>query len=111
MAEEPEVKTVVTKREDMTTKKELNEVGVIAMPGWQIVLIRALRVYLQGVLGFLTANTSGLTEAVTGIPIGDFGNHLLIALSLAIAPATLSLLQNALELLAKLDQTRPTFRA
>ena len=111
MAEEPEVKTVVTKREDMTTKKELNEVQVVAMPWYQIVGVRALRVYLQGLVGFLTANLTGATTAVTGVAVGDFGHQLTIAASLAVAPAVLSLLTNGIELLAKLDQSHPTLRA
>lgn len=106
-----EIKTVVTEREKLTTQKQLDEVEIISMPWYRIVLVRAGRVYVQGLIGFLTANTSGATEAVTGIPMGDFKDKLIIALSLAIAPAVLSLLQNTGELLAKLDQSHPKLRA
>ncbi len=106
-----DVTTVVTARADMTTAKQLNTVEVVAMPWWQIVGVRALRVYLQGLVGFLTANTSGATEAITGMPMGDFWHQLLMAMSLAAAPAALSLIMNVTELLAKLDQSHPTLRA
>lgn len=106
-----EVKTIVTARDDMSTKKELNAVEIVPMKWWQIVLVRAARVYIQGLLTFLTTNVTGATTAVTGVPVGDFGNSLLIAASLAVAPATGSVLMNILELLAKLDQTQPQLRA
>lgn len=105
-----EIQTIVTKRDDMTTAKQRNAVEIVQMSWWQIVGVRALRVYLQGLVGFLTANTTGATEAVTGIPVGDFGNQIIIAASLAVAPAVLSLLMNITELLARLDQTAPKLR-
>lgn len=111
MAVEPEIKTVVTERADVSTKKELNDVTVVSMPWWKIVGVRALRVYLQGLVGFLTANATGATTAVTGIPVGDFGQQIVTAASLAVAPAVFSLLTNAIELLARLDQRAPQFRA
>ena len=106
-----EIKTVVTERDKMTTQRQMDAVTVVAMPWWQIVGVRGLRVYLQGLVGFLTANTTGATEALTGIPVGDFGNQVVIAASLAVAPSVLSLLTNIIELLAKLDQSHPTLRA
>lgn len=95
----------------MSTKKELNAVEVVPMPWWQIVGVRAARVYIQGLLTFLTTNATGATTAVTGVPIGDFGNSFMIAASLAVAPAVGSVLMNVGELLAKLDQSHPTLRA
>lgn len=106
-----EVKTIVTAREDLSTTKQLNAVEIVPMPWWQIVLVRAGRVYIQGLSTFLLSNAAGATTAVTGMPIGDFGNSLMIAASLAVAPAVGSLLLNIGELLAKLDQSHPTFRA
>lgn len=105
-----DVTTVVTQRRDVTTARQLKAVEVVSMPWWQIVGVRALRVYLQGLVGFLTANTSGATEAITGMPMGDFGHQLVMAMSLAVAPAVLSLLMNVTELLARLDQTNPRMR-
>jgi len=74
--------------------------------------IRVLRTYLQGVLGFLTAIASGATDAVgIHVPVGDFWDLLLKSAGLAVAPAMISLLQNAIEILSKLDQTNPQVRA
>jgi hypothetical protein len=105
-----EIKTVVTAREEVSTKAELKAVEIVALPWWQIVGVRAARVYLQGLIGFLTSNATGATTAVTGIPVGDFGNQIVIAASLAVAPAVLSLMMNVVELLAKLDQRAPQLR-
>jgi hypothetical protein len=106
-----ELKTVVTERKETTTDRQLQNVEVVSMPWWKIVLVRASRVYLQGLIGFLTANTSGATEAVTGIPMGDFGHQITVAASLAVAPAVLAVLMNVVELLARLDQSHPSMRA
>lgn len=106
-----EIKTVVTERAKLTTERQLEQVEVITMPWWQIIGVRFLRVYLQSLVGFLTANTTGLTEAVTGIPMEQFGNQLGLAAQLALAPAVLTLIQNGIELLAKLDQRAPQMRA
>ncbi len=45
------------------------------------------------------------------LPAAGFGVVLLNAASLALAPAVVSLLQNAIELLARLDVTNPKARA
>ena len=107
----PKITTVVTERADLSTKEETTAVKVVTMPWWQIVGVRALRVYLQGLVGFLTANATGATQAVTGMPMGDFAHQLTVAISLSVAPAVLSLLLNSVELLSKIDQSHPTLRA
>ena len=104
--------TVVTERPTMTTDKELNSVTVIPMKPWQIVMVRTVRVYLMTLVGLLT---------VTGTPIGSsvgltltataFWPWLVTCASVSVAPAVIALLQNAIELLAKLDATNPTLRA
>jgi len=114
MAED--TKTVVTERAEMNTDKELASVTVVALPPWKIILIRACRVYLQSLVGFLAATSIGVAGSVgaavgTPIPLMDFWHTLLFSLSLATAPAVISLIQNTLELLAKLDATNPTWRA
>lgn len=107
-----ETKTVVTARADMVTDTQQASVTVVAMPGWQIALVRCCRVYLQSLVGFLLAGVSGLADAAgVTIPAEDFAHKLVIAGSLAVAPAAISLIQNIIELLAKLDATNPTLRA
>jgi hypothetical protein len=110
MAEE-QVATVVTRRDDMYTLEQKEDVIVVAMPAWQIVGVRTLRVYLQSFVGFLTAMGTGFAEAVMGVQLGPFAQQFVIAASMAVAPATISLLQNTIELLTKLDATNPTLRA
>ena len=73
--------------------------------------VRVLRTYLQSLVGSLLAVGSGAAEAVgIHIPIKDFGDLLMTSAGLAVAPAVMSLLQNAIEILTKLDQTNPQAR-
>jgi hypothetical protein len=107
-----ETKTVVTERAEMTTDKELNSVTVVSMPPWKIALVRCCRVYLQSLVGFLLATGTGATAAAgLTMPVTDFYHILVVSASMAVAPATISLIQNIIELLAKLDATNPTLRA
>jgi len=107
-----ETKTVVTERPEMTTDKELNSVTVISMPPWKIAGVRALRVYIQTLVGLLIATGTGAAAAVgVTMSAGDFAHTLLVCGSIAVAPAAISLLQNIAELLAKLDATNPGLRA
>ena len=113
---EEDVKTVVTKREGVTSETVSSPGGgtveTIAMPWWRIVLVRTARVYVQGVFGFLTAAATGYAAKV-GVNLGanDFVGLLQVSLSLAVAPAAFTLLQNIGELLANLDEKHPTLRA
>lgn len=87
-------------------------VAVIQLPWWQMIGVRALRVYLQSLLGFLTAATTGLAQQFgVQTPVGDFGHLFLSCAGLALAPAAFSLLQNSIELLTKLDTSKPQLRA
>jgi hypothetical protein len=113
------ISTVVTKRDEgvseniqAKTPGDQPNVNVIVMPAWQRVLVRTARVYLQSLAGFIIAGGTGLVEAATDVkmPIGNFLQLLIASASLAVAPAALTLLQNAVELLAKFDETRPTMR-
>lgn len=108
------IPTIVTKRDETfpnsvlsSTPSDVPNVLVIAVPWWQQVLIRTGRVYLQGLVGFLSVGITGLDE---GIMPDEFGSMFLMAAKFALAPAVFTLLQNTLELLMKLDVVRPTLR-
>lgn len=65
--------------------------------------VRAFRTFLQTMLGVITAGpATGL------IPAKDFNHLLITAASLSVGAAVISLIQNAVELLGKFDQTHPT---
>lgn len=111
-----ELKTLVRATED--TPKVVGtagmgsdtEVTVTTMPWYKMAAIRAARVYLQALVGFLVVGGTGIGEAA-GIPIYQFGGNLATAATLAVAPSVVSLLQNILEFLTKLDVTNPALRA
>jgi hypothetical protein len=107
-------KVLVTKRPDapddkavLETRAGVDDVKVVAVPWYKLVLVRVARTYLQGLLGFLVAGMSGATN----VPAGDFGQLIINAAGLALAPAAVSLIQNAIEILSKLDVSAPTLRA
>lgn len=83
---------------------------ILTMSGWKMVLVRCARVYLQSLLGFLMADSTGLAAAV-GIPLDKFGGALWVAATLAVAPATISLVQNIIEILTNIDVNSPALRA
>jgi hypothetical protein len=110
-----EVKTVVTERAGVepaaAAASEVGAVTVVTMPAWQIAGVRTVRVYLQSLLGFLTAAGTGYATAIGVVmPVGDFGHLFVVSASLAVAPAAFTLLQNVIELLAKIDASNPTLR-
>jgi hypothetical protein len=107
-----ETKTVVTKRADMVTDKQAENVIVVLVSPVKIVVVRALRVYVQTLAGLLTAATTGVTAAVgVTMPAGDFFKLFVACASIALAPAVMSILLNTGELLAKWDATHPMLRA
>lgn len=69
-------------------------------------LVRPARVYLQGLVGFLVAGNAGME----GVAAADFIQILINASSLAVAPAVVSLIQNTIELLTKVDESKPEYR-
>ncbi len=69
-----------------------------------LVLVRAARVFLQTLLGLLTA---GLVTP-KALPASDFMHLLILCASLSLAPAVVCIVQNAIELLGRLDQAYPT---
>ena len=87
-------------------------VEVVMMRWWTQAMIRGSRVYLQNLVGFLLATGSGAAAAVgVSLPAMDFYHVLLASSSLALAPAVIAVLQNAVEILSKLDATAPRMRA
>lgn len=80
---------------------------VIAVPIWQIVGVRVLRLYVQTVLGVLTADGFGVIELAGP---NDLGAHILKAAFIGLAPAFIALLQETVEFLAKFDVTHPQLR-
>ena len=107
-----ETKTIVTERVGMTTDKQQNAVTIVGMPPWQIVAVRAARVYLMTLVGLLTVTGSPIGSAAgLTLTVNEFFPWLMTCASVSVAPAVVSLLQNAIELLAKLDATNPGLRA
>ena len=85
---------------------------VIILKWWEQALIRGSRVYLQSLVGFLLAAGTGAAAAVgVNLAVGDFAKLLLTAGSMAVAPAAISLIQNSIEMLTKLDSSNPQLRA
>ena len=111
-----ETKTVVTERAEMVTSKQTNSVVVVLMRPVMIVLVRALRVYVQSLTGLLTATGTGIATSVSA-SIGvtmifpDFYHALLASALTATIPAIMSILMNTGELLAKWDASHPMLRA
>jgi hypothetical protein len=116
---QPAEKVLITERatapaDDSVLKTPVGsaDVQVITMTWYSQVGIRFLRTYLQSLLGFILAVGSGAAGGVgIHIPVGDFGDLLLKSAGLAVAPAVVSLLQNSIEILSRLDVTKPEVRA
>ena len=112
------ITTVMTERTEPGPSANMNavtrasepDVKIIALPWWQMIGVRVARNYLQGLLGFLTAGAMGIDDAL-GVPMSAFGNAFVASASLAVAPAVVCLIQNALEILTKIDITQPQIRA
>lgn len=112
------VETVVTSRADGFAKNVLAttvasttpNVLVKALSPLRIVATRVARVYLQSLVGMLAVVMTGIASDSLVTP-NDFGGKLWMAAGFALAPSTITLLQNALELLTRLDESRPELRA
>lgn len=88
-------------------------VVVVGIPWWRVILVRGARTYLQTILGLVVVGLVVPAGVVAGDPraLGaSFGSVLVYALVAGLAPLTISLLQNALELLASLDTRAPELR-
>ena len=69
-----------------------------------MIAVRAVRVFLQTLLGLLSAGT----VAPQLLPASDFGSLLTTCASLSVASAVICVIQNSIELLTKFDQSNPT---
>lgn len=108
----PETSTVVTERVGMVTDRQVDSVAIVLMTPVKIVVVRALRVYLQTLVGLLTALGSGVAASVgVTLTAGDFWHLLAACSSIAVAPAVISAITNTVELLAKWDASHPELRA
>ena len=88
-------------------------IEVRPMPWYAAIGVRVVRTYLQALVGFIGA--AFVLPAVlpdgSGLVLGPYADRLVTAAQLAALPAFMSLLQNALEILGKLDATNPQLRA
>lgn len=69
-----------------------------------IILVRATRVFLQTLLGLMTAGT----VVPKALPAADFIHLVILCSSLSVAASGICVIQNAIELLGKIDQKYPT---
>lgn len=109
----PPPKTVIVAREENNLASPSEGlVEVVEMPWWKVILIRGGRVYVQSLLGFLTAAESGAAGALgVQLPAHDFLHLFGACAGLALAPACYTILQNTIEILTKLDVSAPQLRA
>ena len=108
-----QIKAVVSNHaRDVPTVTELHNTGldvqVIALSWVRIACTRTLRVYLQSVLGILLAGGVG---ADSGVLPEEFAGLMWSAVRLGMASATVSLIQNTIELLNGVDSRFPALRA
>jgi hypothetical protein len=73
-----------------------------------IIAVRCARVYMQTLLGLLSAGGLG---AMPGWLPGELWTNVLSAATLSVAPVVFTFLQNSVELLARLDEKNPQWRA
>jgi hypothetical protein len=79
-----------------------------AMSAVAMVLVRCARVYIQSLLGLLSAGGLG---AMPGWLPGELWINVQQAALLSCAPVVFTFLQNTVELLARLDERGPRWRA
>lgn len=110
------ITTAVVKRDDAidepvvarTPSSMVADIRVQTMSVAYALFVRCARVYVQGVLGFASAEGLGLN---IGLEAHETGHILSRAATLAIAPVAFTFLQNLLELLSRLDEKAPRWRA
>lgn len=112
MADE-QIATLVVKRDDAVNQNVLAmtphgvaDIVVKVLSPVRIVLIRALRVFIQSLLASFTGAAATNAMGFTAIPPINFS----AAVCLAGFCAGVCALQNTAELLAKLDQKNPEYR-
>lgn len=107
---------VVTKRTDTIDKNttaitpKADDPNLILQPMNQLAIVgvRAGRVYLQSLLGVMTMGGLGVDA---GLLPNDLATLFLRSAQLAVGPAIFSILTNATELLARIDESFPKMRA
>lgn len=109
------IKTAVTQRDDAIdhdvvarTPGTVADIRVQTMSASYRLFVRCARVYVQSMLGFVTAGGLGLN---IGLEAHEAGHLLTRSATLALAPVAFTFLQNLLELLTRLDETAPRWRA
>jgi hypothetical protein len=109
------VKTIVTKRDDSIpttvearTPQAMPNVTVIPMTALKQTLVRAARTYVMSLSGLLLAGGIGADQ---GVLPNEFGLLLWTCAGMALAPTVMSILANAAELLARIDEQFPQMRA
>jgi hypothetical protein len=113
------IKTIVTERgplnHDVTaeTPTALPNARLIVMNAALVIAVRAGRTFIQAFLAALGLGALGpsLTGVSDVLPPGSAGEKLLAAVYIGLLAALISALQNAVELLGKIDSTHPTWRA
>jgi len=119
MPEQETVKVLVTERPEspvdgqiIKTPAGVPDLQAVTRTWYAQVGVRVLRTYLQSLVGFVLAVSTGAAAGVgINLAVGDFGDLMLKSAGLAVAPAMMSLLQNAIEILTSLDQSHPQARA
>jgi len=108
------VRTIVTERAGEIEAPIL----VVKVPPWKQVLVRVARTFLQAFLGFalllvvgsLTVDAANWARWLDSAYLLDLGRRVLVCAIVASAIALVSLGQNALELVLRLDATNPRLR-
>jgi hypothetical protein len=100
------ISTVVVQRASDDSKPD---VVIRFLSPLRVVAVRGLRTYLQVLVGLVIAGATGAASGV--MPPAAFGQLLWSCAGLAIAPAVICVLQNSVELLARLDESAPQSRA
>lgn len=104
------IKTVVIERPGDDEERKPRP-AVVWLTPLTAIAVRVLRTYIQSLVGFLIGLPVYQAAGGTGIPADTFVQAFITAASLAVAPAVVAFLMNALELLARLDERAPELRA
>lgn len=110
-----DINTVVVKRSDgvnetqvVQTRADEPNIRVTPMTVTRVIFTRTARVYMQTFMGLLGA---GMTGVDGGILPNDFASLALKCAQLSVAAAGVTLGQNILEILGRLDEKAPQWRA
>lgn len=111
-------KTIVVKRSDVdreqlvVTAQGQPDILIQPIGALQMVLTRTARVFVQSLLGMLAVVGTGfgMPDDMQQMLPAVFLDKFVLASQLAIAPASITFLQNVAELLAKLDERFPKLR-